>query len=76
MIDCCFGDDCGGRDAGCSHGGCIHCALEWMEQNPQVLESDYPYLERKANSTICRRTEFKPRASAKTVKILDDNSVS
>jgi cathepsin L len=77
MIDCCYGDDCGGRDQGCHHGGCIHCALEWMQDHPQVLETDYPYIEA-ANVTevICRREQYPAQASAKNVTIIDENSVS
>lgn len=75
MIDCCYGDDCGGRSQGCHHGGCIHCALEWMQQHPQVLESDYPYLE--ANGTSeCHREQYPQQASAMNVTIIDENSVS
>lgn len=75
MVDCCSGDGCGGRDPGCRHGGCIHCALEWMQTHPQVLESDYPYLEANATSTTCRRELYPPQASAKSVSILDENDI-
>ena len=73
MADCCTGDDCGGRDPGCWHGGCIHCALEWLQTHATVFESDYPYEESHANSTDCRRTQYPPQATAKSVTILDEN---
>ena len=75
MADCCTGDDCGGRDPGCWHGGCIHCALEWMQTHATVLESDYPYQESHANSTECRRTQYPPQATAKSVTILNENDI-
>ena len=76
MEDCCFGDDCGGRNAGCYHGGCIHCALEWMQMRATVLESDYPYEGTLVTNNTCRRELNPPQATARSVTIIDENSVT
>jgi len=74
MGDCCHGDPCGGRDPGCMHGGCIHCALEWLQSNYQVLETEYPFIGNASSS--CRMADFPPQASALAVTILDENSLT